>query len=255
MLLCLVSVLTFAAPQAWHLAHDVTVTALDSATYLVVHEQPYPANAVVALMPDSSAVVVNTLYTPEAARALLGWLKDTLGVTKIVAVNTHFHVDCLGGNAAFREAGIPLWGCDLTPPLLVERGERSRAQTVEWLLTVDSAQAAMIQAVPFLPPDHLFIADSGKVLAFGGERVELFYPGPAHAPDNIVVWFPARRLLFGGCMVLAGERIGNTADADIEFWQTAAERLRRFDARRVIPGHGSPLREDLIGHTVKLLAE
>ncbi len=243
------------ATGPWQLAHDVTVTALDSATFLVTHEKPYPANAVLAIMPDSSAVVVNTLYSPEAARSLLGWMRDSLGIRKIVAVNTHFHVDCLGGNAAFRAAGIPVWGCDLTPPLLVERGERSRALSVEWLLDSDSAQAAIIQAVPLLPPDHLFPSDSGRVLEFGGERVEMFYPGPGHAPDNIVVWFPARQLLFGGCMVLAGERLGNTADADIEFWQTAAEHLRRFDARLVIPGHGSPFQEDLIGHTLRLLEE
>jgi hypothetical protein len=31
----------------------------------------------------------------------------------------------------------------------------------------------------------------------------------------VVVYFPARELLFGGCMIKAGNTIGNTADADL----------------------------------------
>lgn len=32
-------------------------------------------------------------------------------------------------------------------------------------------------------------------------RLELFFTGPGHAPDNVVVWVPHARLLFGGCAV------------------------------------------------------
>ena len=31
--------------------------------------------------------------------------------------------------------------------------------------------------------------------------MEVFYPGPGHAPDNVVVWVGRERLLFGGCLL------------------------------------------------------
>jgi hypothetical protein len=29
----------------------------------------------------------------------------------------------------------------------------------------------------------------------------VFFPGAAHSADNVVVYFPKKRLLFGGCMI------------------------------------------------------
>ena len=71
---------------------------------------------------------------------------------------------------------------------------------------------------------------------------EAFYPGPGHAADNLVVWFPRQRILFGGCLVKAeaAEDLGNVADADLGSWPKAVEAVReRYpSAAIVVPGHG-----------------
>ena len=43
--------------------------------------------------------------------------------------------------------------------------------------------------------------------------------------------FPARRLLFGGCLIKTGHTIGNTADADLGHWEAAVRSLERLQPR------------------------
>src|SRR5690606_14098482 len=86
-----------------------------------------------------------------------------------------------------------------------------------------------------------------------GVRIELFHPGAAHAPDNVVVWLPEARVLFGGCMVREADTMhpGNLSDADLDAWPGAMDRLveRYGSASIVVPGHGRPGGPELLRHT------
>ena len=81
----------------------------------------------------AALVLVDTPYTPEATKALLGWMETRFGARELIAINTGFHVDNLGGNSVLIEAGIPVYGAEETVALVEERGEDSRAQTLEFL--------------------------------------------------------------------------------------------------------------------------
>jgi glyoxylase-like metal-dependent hydrolase (beta-lactamase superfamily II) len=102
-------------------------------------------------------------------------------------------------------------------------------------------------------PREIFPEREGLTLRFGAEEVRLIYPGHAHAPDNIVVFFPRRRLLFGGCAVVAMPRMGYLGVADVEAWPSALERMRALRPRIVVPGHGDRTDPALIDHTLELL--
>jgi glyoxylase-like metal-dependent hydrolase (beta-lactamase superfamily II) len=78
--------------------------------------------------------------------------------------------------------------------------------------------------------------------------------GRDQAPDKVVVYFPSKRILFGGCMVVGRERLGNVAEADREQWSQALHKLARFDATIVVPGHGDRTDPGLLQHTIDLLA-
>ncbi|HEY0271583.1 MAG TPA: MBL fold metallo-hydrolase, partial [Chitinophaga sp.] len=104
-------------------------------------------------------------------------------------------------------------------------------------------------------PAHAFYIDT--TFRFGGTAISTFYPGAGHTLDNIVVWLPAEKLLFGGCLVKSTEAkdLGYTADGDVKAWPAAIAALRRhYPGARVIPGHqgwaGDPLQ-----HTLDLLQE
>ena len=73
-------------------------------------------------------------------------------------------------------------------------------------------------------------------------------------PDKVVVYFPARKLLFGSCMVIGMDQLGNTADADLASWPEAIKKLQAFPVDVIVPGHGERLGPDLLQHTLDLLA-
>jgi len=235
---------------------DLSVRQVAEGVYIIRHSLPWAANSLLVEMPDGELVLVDTPYTPEATEEVLAWAEDRLGPRPVTAISTGFHVDNLGGNAYLLAAGIPVYGSEETAALLVERGEATRALLLGWLQAPADARYREAQAaVPYLPPDHLFPLDEGLALSFGDETVQVWFPGPTHAPDNVVVYFPNRRLLFGGCMILAGDEVGNTADADLAAWPESVARLAAFDADMVVPGHGDRLDPGLIAHTIAVLTE
>lgn len=178
-----------------------------------------------------------------------------MGKRDIVAINTGYHYDNLGGNAYLLEQGIPVYGSDLTAQLLEERGEAMRALTLEWLRDPkDKRYYDAHQTLAYVAPDHIFDIEAGLRLTFDAETVEMYFPGPSHALDNVVVYFPDRKLLFGGCMVIGGDKVGNTADADMVAWPDSVRALSHFEVDVVVPGHGERLDPQLLEHTVTLIS-
>ena len=202
---------------------DLTRRELTRDVWVVTHEKPWPANSLVYLTRGGDIVLVGTPYTPEATSQLLDQIAARYAGARITAINPHFHDDAAGGNAALIARGIAVHGSDLTAELIRKEGAT--------------------------PPDHIFPLGETQHLTIGGETIEIFYPGPAHSPDNIVVWFPRRRVLFGTCMVRTGGKLGNLSDADVQSWGDSVARLRRFDARFVVPGHGLEFSPSLIDET------
>nr|HBO6797834.1 subclass B1 metallo-beta-lactamase [Pseudomonas aeruginosa] len=69
-------------------------------------------------------------------------------------------------------------------------------------------------------------------------KIEVFYPGPGHTPDNVVVWLPENRVLFGGCFVKP-YGLGNLGDANLEAWPKSAKILmsKYGKAKLVVSSH------------------
>jgi metallo-beta-lactamase class B len=219
-------------------APDLRLRQIGEDAYVVTstlrwEDGPIDANSVLVEMADGTYVLAGTPWSPEATDLLLDWLRDQSGgsLPPMVAIDTGYHIDNLGGNAALLRAGIPVYGSDLTVSLLEERGEAG-----------------------LVPPDHVFPISQGLSLSFGGEHVTGIYPGPSQAPDKLAVYFPERRLLFGSCMILGGD-LGNTADADLAAWPDAIRRLLPLPVDVVVPGHGERLDPGLLQHTLDVLAE
>ncbi len=242
------------APARIELAAGLYLRPIANEAFVIVHACPWPANSLLVAMPDGTLVLAGTPYTAAATRTVLDWTRRRFGDRRIVAVDTGYHVDNLGGNEALLTAGAAVYGSDLTIRLLRERGERMREVTLGLVGDPNSPAYRLHAGLRFVPPDRSFPIRDGLSLHFGGESVEVYYPGPSQAPDKVVVYFPARRILFGSCLILAGDRPGNTADADLAQWPEAVRRLRRFPVDIVVPGHGDRLDPGLIQHTLDVLA-
>jgi len=197
--------------------------------HVTLDEHGYPANGML-VETERGIVLVDTTWSADEASALLGFVDAQLKRPVTTAVITHFHGDRTGGLTVVLEQGIPV---------------QSTARTAELL---PPALATRVSA-PDLAVGEVFKSSDGY---------ELFYPGPGHSIDNVVVWFPTPQILFGGCLVKDKDAssLGNVADADLEAWPLAVRRVaaRYPEARLVVPGHGNAADPQALAHTLDLLA-
>ncbi len=242
---------------------DLSVEKVAEGVVVAVHAFPWAANSLVIEMEDSEIVLVDTPYTYEATKELVEWIRGLAGTeTKLAAINTGFHFDNLGGNQYLEEQRIPIYGTSKTIEMIQTRGEKSKG----WIL--QSLQApkdkkyfdAFKDQVYVQPTEVIDIAvDEEKKLAFGAESLILYYPGETHSPDNITVYYPEKKLLFGGCMIkeMSAANLGNTDDANLGKWPASIERLKvKYDesnVKIVIPGHGKAGDIRLLDKTLDLL--
>ncbi len=175
------------------------------------------------------SLLIDTGWNDSQVRRLLDWAADTLGQPVEHVIVTHAHVDRTGGLRAVVERPIIVHG------------------------HAGTAAALHVQGRPRLQWSFEF----EEQLDMGGEAVHLFYPGPGHSPDNIVIWLPRRKILFVGCLIRGGAatQLGFTGDAEMGQWPRSVRRVieRYRDAEILIPGHGRPGGVELLSHTMELL--
>lgn len=226
----------FAARSPRRLAADVSVVRIAPGLWVHTTTAPadqgigaYPANGMLLETPDAS-VLIDTGWNDAQARTLLDWARDGLHHPVRRAVVTHFHDDRLGGTAALRAAGVDVRGLALTRELALREGNPA-PDSVPGL-----AERPWSDAAGF----------------------EVRYAGPGHTRDNVVVWFPAQRVIFGGCLVKSdtATTVGNVRDADVEAWPrtVAAVRAAYPAVRLVVPGHGRVSGPGALAHTEELIA-
>ena len=115
-----------AAAEPLRIGPDLRVQPLQAGAWVIVHERPWAANSLLVETADETLVLCDTPYDDRATHEVLRWIRDRFGKRRIVATNSHFHGDALGGNGALRAAGIATYGSDLTVRMLAERGPQER---------------------------------------------------------------------------------------------------------------------------------
>jgi metallo-beta-lactamase class B len=172
----------------------------------------FPANGLFAVT-NAGIVLVDTPWGEDQTRQLIDTLQRRFNQKIVLCISTHFHEDRTGGLDILNKQGTETYGSRLTYKLAKGRGEQ-------------------VPAITFTN-DTTFTVDSLDI--------QTFYPGPGHTADNIVVWFPKDKILFGGCFIksLDTKDIGNVLDAYVDQWPASLNRLAaKFkDAKFVIPGH------------------
>ncbi len=231
---------------------DLRLHVLAPGVLVVVHLKPWPANTLVVELSDGTLAIAGSPYTSDATERLLTWLRARFGARRLLAITGHFHPDGgTAGNAVLLAAGAAVYTGDRTRRLLNVRGDGVRAEMLE-ALKPDADTREVLLATPWVAGDRSFVTEQGVTLADGEVRV--VFPGAAHTTDNVAVYFPRRRVLFGGCMVRATKTLGNLADADVASWPTAIRRLEALPADIVVPGHGEAFGKGLLEETARLFA-
>ena len=188
----------------------------------------YPANGLI-IENGIGSLMIDTGYRPDQAEALYDWSARQLATPISQSVSTHFHSDRTGGIMGLKVNGVATMASPLTCTLAQSHG----------------------LAVP--KPLKGF----GVEPYILGDDWELYFPGEGHTIDNIVVWLPRARILFGGCLIksVTSNGLGNIADTVVPAWAGTVRKVRdRYGAAKiVVPGHGT-ISGDPIGKTLVLLA-
>lgn len=182
------------------------------------------------------AVLIDTPWTNDQTKLLADWNRKRNHREIREVVITHAHADRFGGATALAARGATVRAL----PRTIELAAAQRWGNRDYPRGIDAQE---------LPKD--------ATLELAGEPVTIFFPGAAHAPDNVVVWLAARRVLFGGCMVraLGDADLGKLDDANPDSWRAAIGRVidRYPTVEVVVPGHGDPGDRKLLVHTRALV--
>lgn len=175
------------------------------------------------VLDNKDAYIIDTPMTTQDTESLTKWIQEHGFITK-GSISTHFHGDSAAGIPYLNTVSIPTYASRLTNELIHKDG-REQAK-------------------------HSF---GGTSFWLVKDKIEVFYPGAGHTQDNVVVWMPQQKTLFGGCFVKS-KSLGYLGDAALDSWPTSAEKLisRYSTAKFVVPGHGAVGDTSLLTETLNL---
>jgi glyoxylase-like metal-dependent hydrolase (beta-lactamase superfamily II) len=165
-----------------------------------------------------------------------------------VVLNSHWHLDHLGGNLRLRDS-FPGLEVRAAPGLAAAReGFLARyAGFLEQQLAAEStppqqarqfaAELALIENAEGLAPDATIVEDGTPRLA--GRPMEVHVETHAVSDGDLWLYDPATRLLAAGDLVVLPAPLFDTACA--ERWQAALGRIAATGFEILVPGHGRPM--------------
>lgn len=185
-------------------------------------------------------VLIDALGSPALARELLAEIRRRIGKPVTHVILTHYHADHVYGLQEFKAAGARVIAHRRALEYLNSDTAQSR------LVASRSELAPWIDANTRLVPADEWL-DGPRELHVGGLKLTIGVVGPAHTPEDLVVYVPSEKVLFAGDLVFRG-RIPFVGHADSRRWIEALDNLLALDAKVVVPGHGpltTSVREDM----------
>jgi len=177
----------------------------------------------------NDAYIVDTPWSEADTDALLTWMEEQ-GLQPKASISTHSHDDRTAGIALLNSKSVATYASELTNSILSKSGKP-------------------LAKFSFPGPDF----------SLGDNLIEIFYAGGGHTIDNLVVWLPEAKLLYGGCLVRSenSKDLGYVGEASIKDWPNTIEKIfEKFPSVAiVVPGHGAVGDAQLLSHTQSLANE
>ncbi len=181
---------------------------------------------------DNSVVVIDALGSPALAQELVDKIKalTTKPISHVIV--THYHADHIYGLQIFQALGAQIVAHVQSREYINSetarlRLEASRKDLSPWI--DDSTQ---------LVSANQWISNDAQTLQIGGVDLVLQHMGPAHSPEDMVVFLPQSGVLFIGDVVFRN-RIPYVGQADSRHWIAALDSLLQLPVKVMVPGHGS----------------
>ena len=175
------------------------------------------------VLEDGRALVVDTMMFPEMAQGLVDELAHRAARAEVV-LNTHHHVDHIGGNSLFPDARL------VAHPRTVDTVHASGHPVAiyDGFMTAFRGRFDDLEVVAPEP------VRDGLDLALGAELRSYV---PAHTPGDTAVWLADERVLFTGDLCFFGVT-PLALQGLVSTWITALDDLMALAPAAVVPGHG-----------------
>jgi glyoxylase-like metal-dependent hydrolase (beta-lactamase superfamily II) len=200
----------------------------------------------VVLRAPGGLVVIDTGRHAEHTRTILE-CAGRAGVPIAAVINTHWHIDHIGGNPRVRRAfpEMKIFASGALAQAQAGFLADYRRQLVDAIAgSQDSAarsgwenELAIIDAGPALAPDEVIA--SGGLLTIAGRPLSIGLESRAVTAGDVWVLDPATGVLAAGDLVTLPVPLLDTACP--LGWQTALDRLSDVEFDLLVPGHGSPM--------------
>ena len=192
--------------------------------------QNFISNAGFVVTP-TGVVVVDALGSPILAQKLIAEIKKITNQKVVAVIVSHYHADHIYGLQEFKRIGAKIYA----------QGEGRNylsSETAKQRLIVSQRDfAPWVNANTKLITADVWI-DQKLKLSIGGVDFFISRVGPAHAPEDLMVYVPSEKVLFAGDLVFRG-RIPFVGNADSKGWLKGLDEIEKFNPNIVIPGHGN----------------
>ena len=180
---------------------------------------------------DDGVVVIDALGSAALAHELIEAIRRLTTQPIRYVIVTHYHADHIYGLQAFKAAGATILAQRdgreyLNSDTAQRRLEASRQQLAPWI----DENTRLVGA------DRWLDAEETR-LQVGSFEFVIRHVGPAHTPEDLVVFVPKAGVLFAGDLVFRG-RIPFVGQADSQNWIASLARLIALRPRLMVPGHG-----------------
>ena len=215
--------------KAVRVAADVWFVQGDSALGSSANRN-FISNAAFVVTRDG-VVVIDALGSPALAKELIAEIRRVTPRPIRYVIVTHFHADHIYGLQAFTALGAkivahPAGREYLASETAQRRLEVSRQDLFPWI----DERTRLVEADLWLPGPDL-------TLRVGGKRFLIRHVGPAHTPEDLVIFEPGSRVLFAGDLVFRG-RVPFVGQADSRQWIQSLSDVLAFKPKLLVPGHG-----------------
>ena len=192
--------------------------------------QNFISNAGFVVTP-AGVVVVDALGSPILAQKLMAEIKRITPKKVVAVIISHYHADHIYGLQEFQKIGAKIYAQGegrnyLSSETAKQRLIASRIDFAPWV----NANTRLISADVWI--------DQKMKLSIGGVDFFISRVGPAHAPEDLMVYVPSEKVLFAGDLVFRG-RIPFVGNADSKGWLMALDEIEKLNPNIVIPGHGN----------------
>lgn len=203
-------------------------------------------------------LLFDTMYTPQAARSLREAALHLFGRPISLVINSHFHLDHVGGNQVF--ADLPILSTVTTRNLMLDRTqqflsfakanpgypailqkaieEESDESKREELSLQLGDILAMDAALAELAPVPASMTFGGLFTFHGSKRTAALIPmGNGHSACDTVLYLPDDQVLFAADLLFAKNH-PNIKDGNVPEWLRILGKMDSYPAQVIIPGHG-----------------